>query len=113
MKLRPFVVLLFALAIGISAAACGSNTPTTPTSVSTISVTGTVPGVGSTAQFFAVATMSGGTTQDVTTTAAWSSSDTTIATVSATGVVTAIASGPVVITASLSGVSGTDAVSVP
>lgn len=113
MRIRSFVVLLFALAIGFSAAACGSNTPTTPTNISTVSVTGAAPAVGSTAQFVATATTQSGTTEDVTTSAAWSSSDPLIATVSATGLVTAVAPGSAVITASFSGVAGTDPISVP
>ena len=113
MKFRPFVVLLFALAAGMSTAACGSKSPTAPLGVSTINVTGTIPAVGLTSQFDALATLASGGTQDVTASAAWSSSDTTIATVSSTGVVTAVGSGQAVITASFSGVSGTDAITVP
>ena len=113
MRTQPFVVLLFALVLGFSTAACGSKSPTTPTNVSTVTVTGTAPSVGSTAQFVATATSPSGTTEDVTASATWASSNTSIATVSSGGMVTGVASGSVVITATFSGVAGTDAIAVP
>jgi len=112
MKTRSFVVLLLALAAGLAADACG-NSPASATSVSTVTVSGVAPAVGSSAQFSAVATLSGGVTEDITGSATWASSNTAVATVSATGTVTALATGSAVITATYSGVAGTDSISVP
>jgi uncharacterized protein YjdB len=72
-----------------------------------------VPGVGSSSQFTAVASLAGGVTQDVTGAATWSSSNTAVATVSATGLVSAVAAGNAVISATYSGVAGTDSILVP
>jgi len=111
MKPRSLVFVLFALALGLSVAACGSS-PTAPT-VSAVAVSGTAPAVGSSSQFVATALNSNGTSQDVSGSATWSSSDSNIATVSSTGLVTALNSGSVTITASYSGAIGTDAIAVP
>src|SRR5207249_1929313 len=62
--------LLAVIAIG-----CGSST--TPGTVASVAVTGTAPSVGTMSQFTATATLTDGTTQDVTTQATWSSSNTT------------------------------------
>ena len=98
----PFVV--FALA-------CGNST-TTPSTVSSIAVTGVAPAIGASVQFSAVATMSDGTAQDVTATATWTSSDTADATVSATGVVTGVAPGTVAIQATYQSVTGSDQITL-
>src|SRR5271169_1428232 len=67
---------------------------------------------GTMVQLAATATFSDNTTQDVSTASSWTSSDTTIATVSASGLVTGVAPGTVTVTAAYSGVSGTDTVTV-
>jgi uncharacterized protein YjdB len=102
------------IGIGILAAfafAC-SNSTTAPTTVSSVTVTGTVPTMGATSQFTARATLSDGTTQDVTGQATWQSSDSTVATVSATGSVTAIAAGTVNVMATYQTISGSDQITV-
>jgi hypothetical protein len=53
--------------------------------MSSVTVTGTVPAVGQMSQLAAKATLSNGTSQDVTTQATWSSSNTAVATVTAGG----------------------------
>ncbi len=72
--------------------------------------------IGHNRPFTATATYSDNTTQNVTTSATWSSSDSTLATISNTapnqGVATGVAQGQVTITASLAGVSGTTALTV-
>src|ERR1051326_7776295 len=88
MKFGSFVVALVVLAAGFAATGCGA-TPTSSSTVSAIVVTGLVPGVGGSSQFAASAALAGGTTQDVTSTATWSSSNSAVATVSASGLVTA------------------------
>jgi len=97
--------------LAMFAAACG-NSSTSPTTVSSIAVTGTVPAMGATSQFSATATLSNGSTQDVTTQATWTSSDGTIATVASNGVVTAVAAGSVTISAMYQNVTGLDPISL-
>jgi lipopolysaccharide export system protein LptA len=92
-------------------AGCDNNQPTTPgpnppATVQSVAVSGTAPVVGATAQFAAVATMTGGTTQTVTGQATWSSSNTAIATVNASGMVTGVAPGEVDVTATYQTVAG-------
>ncbi len=112
MKLRSFLVLAFAVGLGLAIAAC-SDSPSSPTGVSSITVTGLAPAVGSTAQFSAMATLASGSTQDVTSSATWASSNTAVAAVSPAGIVTSLATGSVVISATYSGVAGSDSISVP
>jgi len=96
----------------VSVSGCGheSGAPTSPSSstvtVSAVVVSGTSPVVGATAQFVATATLSNSASQSVTTQAAWSSSNTTIATVSNNGTVTGVAAGDVDITATYQNVAG-------
>ena len=68
--------------------------------------------VGDTTQLHATATYSDGSTPDVTNQAQWSSSDATIASVDATGKVTAKAGGSVTITATVGGKPGTATITV-
>jgi len=100
------------LASAMLVAACGNST-TSPSTVSAVTVTGTVPAVGSSSQFTATAAMSDGTTNIVTSTATWQSSNTAVATVSSTGVVTAVAAGSATITATFESVAGTDQITIP
>lgn len=83
--------------------------------VSTVSVTG-APGSlprGATRQLTATANFTDSTSEDVSATATWSSNDDTIATVSATGLVTATGStGTATITATYAGKQGTLAITV-
>ena len=72
MRVRAFVIVLFVLAVGFTVGAC-SNTPTSATTTSSVAVTGAVPAVGASAQFTATATMLDGSTQDVSSTATWTS----------------------------------------
>jgi uncharacterized protein YjdB len=59
-----------------------------------------------------MATMSDGTTQDVSATATWASSNTSDATVSASGAVTAVSPGSVSIQATYQNVTGTDPITI-
>jgi uncharacterized protein YjdB len=91
------LALLAAITLG-----CGDNSNANNSNLTGISLTPTSPtiSVGGTQTFSATATYSnGGANQDVTTTATWSSSVTTVATVSA-GVAKALAAGESTITAS-------------
>ena len=62
--------------------------------------------VGATQQFTATGTYSDGSTKNLSSTATWTSGTPTVATISASGLATAVASGSTTITASLNGVNG-------
>lgn len=123
-RVRSFAVLALGLAAATVACSGGSkSSPTTPTptvvtpappSVSSVAVSGpamfTV--AGGTAQFTAVATLSNGTTEDRTTSAIWTSQNTVVATVTAGGVVTALADGDTGILATIGEVRGTREIAV-
>jgi Big-like domain-containing protein len=112
MKIRSMTALALVLLLAGFVAACSDST-TAASTVSSIAVTGTVPGIGGASQFTATATMSSGTTQDVTSLAAWTSSNPADAAVSSSGVVTGVAAGPAVINATYSSVTGSDSITVP
>jgi hypothetical protein len=90
--------------------ACGdsASAPSTPSNpaVRSIAISGTAPIVGSTSQFTATATRADGSTANVTSLATWQSSNTNIATVNAQGLVSAVGTGSVGISASYSGAAG-------
>lgn len=88
----------------MSAAACHGS-PTAPT-LESIWVRGTVPGVGQTSQLMAEATLSNGTSHDVTAQATWSSSNTAVATVTTGGLLEVLQPGTADITAMYQGRSG-------
>jgi len=110
-RVRRASIVVGAVVLAAAAVACGS--PTAPATVKSVVVTGSAPAVGSSSQFTATATMSNGTTLDVTSSSTWSSSDSTVATVSTTGTVTGVAEGSASIQATYLSVSGTDVVVVP
>jgi uncharacterized protein YjdB len=100
------------LVLALIASACSGSSTTTPTAtLNNFSIS--LPGsgflvLGQASQLTATETLSSGTTQDVTTTATWQSSNSSVATVSSTGVVTAVATGATTITAAyLGGTAGT------
>jgi hypothetical protein len=68
--------------------------------------------VGKTQQMTATGTYDNSSTQTITDSASWASSDVAIAMVSSTGLVTGIASGSATISATLGGVSGSTTVNV-
>jgi hypothetical protein len=110
MKRLTFVLMLLTAPLAV---ACGSGSnPTTPTptppanaTVTAVTVTSATAGA-STFQLTAMARLSDGTTSDVTRTAAWESSNTALATVSAAGLVTVVGSGDVDVRATYRGVVG-------
>jgi uncharacterized protein YjdB len=82
--------------------------------LSSIAVTPKTPYLqaGGTKQMTATGAYSDGSTKTITSTVDWSSSDTSEATVSSTGLVTGVAPGTVTITAALNSISGTTSVTV-
>ncbi len=85
--------------------------PKTLSSITVKPVTASIV-AGATQQFTATATYSDGSTASVTSSAAWSSSNTSVATINASGLATAVAAGTAHMTATLSGVSGSAALTV-
>ena len=114
-----FVLVSLCLAV----VACGSDSPspvtpaapTPTTSAVQVRAAGDASGTleaGQTRQFAATATLSTGTTSDVTQQATWQSSTPAVATVSSTGLVTAVAAGDADISATYQSVRGTMGVGV-
>jgi hypothetical protein len=107
MTLRAGLSILIA---ALAVSACSS--PTKPRTLSSVIVTGTAPAVGASLPFTATAAWSDGSREDVTASASWSSSDTAVLTVSSSGIVTSIASGTAIVTATYLTVTGMVSASV-
>jgi trimeric autotransporter adhesin len=105
-----------ALGVLLTVMGCGSNSssPTNPTSTQTVLVSGTpiFTSANQTSQLTATATLSNGTTQNVSAQATWQSSNKAVATVSATGLVTSVGAGTAIISAVYQGQTGTVLASV-
>ncbi len=82
--------------------------------ITSIAVSPTTPSIttGATQQFTATATYSNGSTGNVTTSATWASSNTTAATVNSAGLATGNSPGSTTISATVSGTSGSTALTV-
>ncbi len=109
MHRRPVVASVIPVAMVVTIACSGrsSTSPTpSPGTVTSVSVTGSAPSVGLTAQLTAMATLSDGATQSVTSQAAWQSSNPGIATVTNAGLVTGVAPGDVDIIATYQSIAG-------
>jgi hypothetical protein len=97
--------------VGLAGLVVGCNSSTSPSAtVASLSVTGSAPTVGAASQFKATATMSDGTTQDVTSLATWLSSNAADASVSTTGIVTGTADGADTISATYQGSTASDSI---
>lgn len=110
-----------ALAAGCSGDSTTPQTPTAPTapttptvSVTAIAVIGasTLTAQDATTQFTATATLSNGTSEDRTSAATWQSDNAAVATVSAQGLVRAVANGTASITAILGDVRGSRPITI-
>ena len=106
------LVFLIAL-VACSTGKGSSSTPGSPT-ISSVQVAPATMSIGISAkqQFKATAHFSDGTTQDVTSTAKWSSSDSTVASINAAGVATGSSLGSATITAVSSSVQGSASLKV-
>ena len=117
-SLRSFVKLssLALLIALISITGCGSpaTITTTTKSLNSISITPSNPSiaVNATEQFTATGNYNDGSTANLSSSAAWASSNQAFATVNATGVATGVAAGSATITASVSGVTGSTTLTV-
>ena len=108
----------FGVAFALAASACGgatsgtvlSNpaTPSSPARVMSLNISGAPEPPAATFQLTANAALSDGTTRDVTRTAAWGTSDSQVAIVTSTGLVTVNRSGEVDVRAVFQGVTATD-----
>src|SRR5207244_3628017 len=109
-KLAPLMVALIFTSMfvgcGGGSSSSGNGGASNPT-LSSISVTGPTSMVaGSTGQFTATGKYSDGSSRALGSSVSWASSANAVATVDAMGKVTALAAGPVSITATLNSVSG-------
>lgn len=100
-RATAWLVLCLAAAVG----ACGTK-PTPTVSGLVISGTAALANKNDTTQLTAIANLSDGTSQNVTTTAVWSTSNAGIASVSSSGLVTATGNGSATVTATYQGRSG-------
>lgn len=109
------LTLLVLSGCGGASSGAGSDNPPPPApqivSVQLLPGQSSVP-LGRAQQFTATAKYSDGSSQDVTSTVAWSSADSAVATVSPSGLATSKSVGNVMITASLKSVAGTASLSV-
>jgi uncharacterized protein YjdB len=104
MHVRSVTMLAFIICAALFVSACGSST--SPTATTSITVTGMPPTVGASSQLTATAMLSDGETEDITSTATWLSSNPSVATVSASGVVTGVSAGTASIDATVGSVTG-------
>jgi hypothetical protein len=104
---RTFAIVF---AAGVFAAACASKAnPVAPTPTAPTASAGVVAGAstsGASFQLTATARMTDDTTRDVTGTATWSSSNSSLATVSSTGMVTVVGGGELDLRATYQNVTG-------
>jgi hypothetical protein len=107
--LNRAALLLSALTIGCGSS--GGGVDPTPT-VTRVAVTGAAPAIGSSSPFTATAVFSNGAESNVTSQATWDSSNKSVATVSAAGVVTGVGGGDADISASYQGVPGQVRISI-
>jgi trimeric autotransporter adhesin len=110
------VLLISVVAVTAFLSACGGGSQSTSSNpvLQSLQVSGASAqlAVGQTQQMKATGTYSTGTSQDVTSSATWTSSDSTVATVAAGGLVTAKAAGSCSITAKIGSVTGSFNVTV-
>lgn len=102
----------------IGALSGSTSLTVTPAALVSIAVTPAIPStpLGTTQQFAATGTYTDGTTQDITKTVLWSSSETALATISnfagLEGLATGLANGPTTISATFGGISGSTTLTV-
>lgn len=110
--MKGFTAFLIACVIGIGAIGCGggsSKVPSQPATLTAVNVKAASSSLvaGQNLQLTATATYSDNSTQDVTSSSTWQTSDPTIAAVSNTGLLSGVKAGGVTITAIMGTVTGT------
>jgi trimeric autotransporter adhesin len=107
-------IVLAALSMVAGCGGNGSNNGSNGPTLQSISVTASSANivVNQTVQMTATGTYSDKTTKDLTTSVSWSSSSTSIATISASGILTAKSNGTASITATMNSVSGSSQVTI-
>src|SRR5436309_10732862 len=111
--LRGVGAVTTCVALACTGWSCSPSAPSTSgVPVASLIVAGTPPTIGTSSQFAAIATRSDGTSQAVTSQAAWRSSNTPVATVTSGGLVTAVSRGFVEIEATYGDRSGSLAFTV-
>jgi hypothetical protein len=110
-NLTRLALIVVTLAVSWSCGSSSNSSTPAPSAatVSAVNVSGvaSLSSIGQTIQLTATATLSDGTTQNVTAKATWQSSNSGVATVSSSGLMTGVASGTVTITATYQGKAGT------
>ena len=114
--IKQMLLLALATGLGLVLAGCQPSDPSSP-KVASLTAIALAPGsatlpVGAMQSLVVMATYSDGSTRDVSFTSTFASSNRCVATVSATGLVTAVASGTATITATNSGKTVTSTVTV-
>jgi len=113
MSHRPCFSALLLVGLALSLAGCGGKIANLPVATGNIDSVYLVPGsqavatVNQTGQFIAIGKGTAGAAQNLTSQVTWSSSDTAVATISATGLATALKTGKTTISASVKNPDGT------
>ena len=113
---RPAVLTAVLFSVALSLSLIGCTQAPALSSIQIVPAGVSLTTVGQTVQFKAIATYvrpdHSPTTSDVTSQAAWASSESSVSTISSTGLATAVAGGSTTITASLGGGLGTTTLTV-
>jgi len=105
--------VIWCLAILAALGACGSKSPGSPTpNVTSLAVTGTAPAIGLSSQFTATATLSDGSTSNVTPQASWQTANPLVFTVTNTGMVTGVGGGVADVSAIYQQIRGSTTVTI-
>ena len=105
------VTVITATQSGVSGSASLTVTPPALVTIA-VSPANVTIALGVTQQFTATGTYTDQSTQNLTSTATWSSSNTTIATIAPGGLATSVAQGTTTITATVNGIAGTGSLTV-
>ena len=105
-RVLPLLIGSLLLLLGCGGDGTDGTGPPTVVSIAVQGPPGAVTSVGESGAFVATASLSDGTSQDVTADAQWTSSDTSVVTVSATGEGQAVGAGQSEVCATYQGVSG-------
>src|ERR1700680_4271936 len=110
-----FLLILTGLLAACGGGGGGGGSPPPPmVTLSSIAITPATPSIvlGTTTQLTATGTYSDASKKDISSQVTWSSATTTVATISTAGLATSVAAGTSAITATLSGVTGNDTLTV-